>query len=222
MAKVANPEAFADQNEQAPVRGFLHRADRTPADGLVLTHGAGGNCQGALLVALAKAFAGEGISVLRCDLPFRQRRPHGPPSPASAAVDQAGLRGAAERLQRECGGRVFLGGQSYGGRQASMLSAAEPQAASGLLLLSYPLHPPGKPAQLRTKHLPDLKVPVLFVHGTKDPFGTIAEIEAARKLVPAPTQLLPVPDAGHSLLTKRNQQELVAAVTGAFLELISR
>lgn len=208
---------FADLSSgQAPVSGFLHRAGAPASDALVLTHGAGGNCRAPLLVALAEAFAAQGISVLRCDLPFRQRRPSGPPSPAGAQDDQAGLRRAAELMQAECKGRVFLGGASYGGRQASMLLAAEPAAADALLLLSYPLHPPGKPQPLRTKHLPDVKVPTLFVSGTKDPFGTIAELDAARRLIPAPTELLPIEGAGHSLLTKRNQDELVTRVVQCF------
>ena len=94
--------------------------------------------------------------------------------------------------------RLFLGGQSYGGRQASMLLAEEP-AADGLLLLSYPLHRPGSPDQPRIQHLPQIKVPVMFVQGTHDSFGTIEEIEAARKLIPAKTLLVPVGGAGHDL-----------------------
>jgi len=80
-----------------------------------------------------------------------------------------------------------------------MLCADEPGLANGLLLLSYPLHPPGKPDQLRTQHLSKLKVPVLFVQGTRDPFGAIVEIEAAMKLIPAKHILLPVEGAGHDL-----------------------
>jgi uncharacterized protein len=198
---------------QPPVLGILHEG-RVPGDALVLTHGAGGNRNAPLLVAVAEALAQQGISVLRCDLPFRQRK-SGPPSPANAAEDQAGLRRAAELLRARTRGHIFLGGQSYGGRQASMLLAAEPKAGDGLLLLSYPLHPPGKPQQLRTKHLPELKVPVLFVSGTKDPFGTIPELEDARKLIPV-AELIAVPGAGHSLLTKLNRAELVTAIVAGF------
>jgi len=74
---------------------------------------------------------------------------------------------------------VFLGGHSYGGRQTSMLIAEEPGLADGLLLLSYPLHPPRKPGELRTKHFPELRKAAFFVHGTRDPFGTIKEMKAA-------------------------------------------
>jgi len=96
-------------------------------------------------------------------------------------------------------GRLFLGGHSYGGRQSSMLLAEDPHLADGLLLLSYPLHPPRKPDQLRIKHLPDLHVPALFVHGTRDPFGSTEEFQQALALIPAKTLLLEVQNAGHDL-----------------------
>jgi hypothetical protein len=201
---------------EAPVRGFLHRSAVTSGDALVLTHGAGGNCQSPLLIALADAFAVSGVSVLRCDLPFRQARPHGPPLPGNAQRDQEGLRTAVRLLKEQFAGRVFLGGQSYGGRQASLLAAAEPALAGGLLLLSYPLHPPGRPAQLRTAHFPKLEIPALFVSGTKDAFGTIQELETAIRLIPAATRLVPVPGAGHSLLTKANRQELPGTIVETF------
>src|SRR5262249_6237828 len=147
--------------------------------GLVLTHGAGGDCRMPLLVAAAEAFAIAGVSVLRCDLPFRQKRPKGPPSPSGAAADRAGLREAVAALRRLVVGPVFPRGQSYGGRQATMLAADEPGVAQALLLFSYPLHPPGKPERLRTEHFPRLSVPALFVSGTADPFGTPDELRGA-------------------------------------------
>jgi predicted alpha/beta-hydrolase family hydrolase len=196
------------------VRGFLHRPVDARERGLVLTHGAGGNCNAPLLVALAGAFAEAGVTVLRCDLPFRQRRPSGPPSPSTAAADRAGLRDAVAALRETISGAVFLGGQSYGGRQATMLAADEPSVAEGLVLLSYPLHPPGKPERLRTEHFPRLRARCLFVHGTADPFGSVAEMEAAIPLIPAPTQLIAIEGAGHDL--KRGRFDL-GAVVGAVL-----
>src|SRR5579871_170394 len=93
-------EEFADlSNSEAPVRGFLHRADVSGADCLILTHGAGANCQAPLLQALADGFCASGLTVLRCNLPFRQLRPFGPPSPGSAARDQAGLRAAVAAMR---------------------------------------------------------------------------------------------------------------------------
>jgi predicted alpha/beta-hydrolase family hydrolase len=107
-------------------------------------------------------------------------------------------------------GPILLGGQSYGGRQASMLAADEPDIAAALLLLSYPLHPPGKPAQLRTQHFPRLRMPAIFVQGTADPFGSIAELDAAVRAIPAPHRLLPVESAGHDL--KRGRFDLTTIV----------
>jgi predicted alpha/beta-hydrolase family hydrolase len=191
-------ESFSNSAVNPAVQGFLHRPPSPSGDGLVLTHGAGGNAQMGVLVALSEAFAGAGFTVLRCNLPFRQQRSFGPPRPGDAARDREGLRNAVTAMRELAPGRVFLGGQSYGGRQASMLLAEE-QIADGLLLLSYPLHPPGKPEQLRTEHLPRLRVSTLFVECTRDPFGTIEEIESARKLIPVKTELLMVEGAGHDL-----------------------
>jgi predicted alpha/beta-hydrolase family hydrolase len=181
------------------VRGTLHRAAESSGDFLVLTHGAGGNSNAALLVALAEEFAAAGISVLRCDLPYRQRRPQGPPSPANAKEDQEGLLRAVTLMKGQFDGRAFLGGSSYGGRQASLLAASHPGFVEGLLLLSYPLHPPGKPSQLRTAHFPNLQTPSLFVSGTKDVFGSIDELQAAIKLIPARSELVEIEGGTHGL-----------------------
>ena len=173
-----------------------------------------------VLVALAEAFASTGFVVLRCDLPFRQQRSFGPPGPRGAARDRAGLKNtiaALRKLESARVQRLFVGGQSYGGRQASMLLAEE-SIADGLLLLSYPLHAPSKPEQPRIQHLPQIQVPVMFVQGTRDPFGSIEEIEAARKLIPAKTLLVPVEDAGHDLgfKGKSKREALPSMVVGEF------
>jgi predicted alpha/beta-hydrolase family hydrolase len=207
---------FSDLSADPAVRGFLHEPTRPNDDGLVLTHGAGANCQSKLLIALADAFADSGYLVLRCDLPFRQSRPHGPPFPAMAARDREGLRRAVDVLRAKTPGRIFLGGHSYGGRQGSMLTAEQPQLAAGLLLLSYPLHPPRKPTQLRTAHFPQLKTPSLFVHGGRDPFGSQHEMKAALVLIPAQTMLLEIEGAGHELLGKKKEDNLPTRIVQAF------
>lgn len=155
----------------------------------------------------------------RYDLPFRQARPKGPPRPHEAAGDRAGLREAVQGLRAQVSGRVFLGGQSYGGRQASLLAAAEPGLADALLLLSYPLHPPGRRAEQRTAHFPELRTPALFVHGAADPFGTLAELEAALTLIPARTSLLHIAGAGHDL-SRRGGRVTVEAIVAAFLPFV--
>lgn len=203
------------------MRGFLHRPAQPTGDGLVLTHGAGANSKSALLVALADAFANAGFAVLRCDLRFRQDRPFGPPRPGDAERDREGLEDALAALRRAAPGRLFLGGSSYGGRQSSMLAAEKPGQVNGLLLLSYPLHPPRKPQQLRIQHLPKIETGALFVHGTRDPFGSLAEMALALRLIAGKTRLLPVENAGHDLgfKGKSRRDDLPAEVLAAFREL---
>ena len=201
---------LAEEFSEGPsIRGFLHQPAQRSGDGLILTHGAGSNCQSPLLAALATAFAEAGFTVLRCDLPFRQARPKGPPLGASA-LDREGLKRAVAALRKLVPGRIFLGGHSYGGRQASMLAAAERDLAAALLLLAYPLHPPKRPTELRTAHFPNLRTSALFVHGTRDPFGSIEELRAAVKLIPASTDLVSMEGAGHELAPGR-AGEIVAA-----------
>jgi predicted alpha/beta-hydrolase family hydrolase len=190
---------FSDDSLNPAVRGFLDSAENPNGDALILAHGAGSNSAAPLLAALGETFAGHGYVVLRSDLPFRQERPTGPPFPGHAERDRAGLRNAVAVLRKRVPGRIFLGGHSYGGRQATMLCAAEPDLVSGLLLLSYPLHPPRKPEQLRIQHLPNLRTPSLFVHGTRDPFGSVEEMTRALQLIPAKIEFMTVEGAGHDL-----------------------
>jgi predicted alpha/beta-hydrolase family hydrolase len=181
------------------VRGVLHQPENPTGDAIALTHGAGSNCHAQLLARLARSFADAGLVVLRYDLPFRQQRPKGPPFPAAAARDREGVAQAVDSLRRMATGQILAGGHSYGGRQTAMAAAERPGMADALLLLSYPLHPPNKPGQMRTSFFPDLRTPALFVLGSDDPFGTIEEVSAAVKLIPAATELLPVERAGHDL-----------------------
>jgi predicted alpha/beta-hydrolase family hydrolase len=237
--------AFADNAADPKVRGYLHTPASANGSGLVLTHGAGSNAQAALLVAVAEAFSAAGFAVLRCDLPYRQVRSFGPPGPADAARDRAGLRNALAALSRELAApgladfailedsgptvpgkfsaKIYVGGHSYGGRQASMLCAEQPDLVAGLLLMSYPLHPPRKPEQQRTQHLPDLRTPTLFVHGTRDPFASTAELEQALKMIPAKTKLLSIEGAGHDLgfKGKAKQEELPKQILSEFTRFLS-
>jgi predicted alpha/beta-hydrolase family hydrolase len=179
--------------------GFLHRPAKPSADCLVITHGAGSNCQAPLLRAVADALSGATWNVYRFDLPFRRKRPHGPPSPATANEDREGIRAAVRSIKSVFSGAILLGGHSYGGRQSSMAASEDPQLADGLLLLSYPLHPPNKPANLRTAHFPNIRTKTLFVHGSRDPFGSIQELRAGMAGIPAISSLQVVEGAGHEL-----------------------
>jgi uncharacterized protein len=188
-------EAF----ESGGVRGVLHTPDSPNGEAFALTHGAGSNCNAPLLQILSRAFAEAGYTVLRYDLPFRQQRPKGPPFPAVAARDREGIVQAVAAVRGIATGRIFAGGHSYGGRQTAMAAAEHAGLADALLLLSYPLHPPNRPDQKRTAFFPEMHTPVLFVHGTSDPFATLEELREAMTLIPARTDLLVVEGAGHDL-----------------------
>ena len=185
--------------DEAGVRGYVHLPKKANGDGVVLAHGAGANCETKLLVGICEALAEAGFVALRYDLPFRKQRPHGPPPFGGSAQDREGVREAVTWMRGQVKKRVYAGGHSYGGRQTTMLAAEEPELVEGLLLLSYPLHPPKKAEELRTKHFPELRTAAFFAHGTRDPFGSIAEMERALKLIPAKTELFVVEGAGHEL-----------------------
>jgi hypothetical protein len=188
--------------ETQTVSGFIHEPGhilKATGAGLAITHGAGANCEAPLLAAVAETFAACGITVLRFNLAFRRKRRLGPPHPSSAAADRESIRAAIAALQVEVAGPIYAGGHSYGGRQVTMLAAEAPDLAAGLLLFSYPLHPPNKPTDLRTAHFPSLRTPALFVHGDADPFGSPEELRAALELIPSSTRLMLIARAGHDL-----------------------
>jgi predicted alpha/beta-hydrolase family hydrolase len=207
---------FEDVQADPAIRGFLHLPANATGHGMVLTHGAGGDCRAKLLVAISDALADVGFTVLRFDLPFRLARRFGPPFRGSAEQDRNGLRRAVAVMRNKATGQLFLGGHSYGGRQASILVSEEPRLVDGLLLLSYPLHPPKKPTELRTDHFPKLRTPAFFVHGVRDGFATTAEMQAALQLIPAPHLLFDVESAGHELLSKKNAETLPLEVASSF------
>ena len=144
---------------------------------LLLFPGAGASRDQATLVAVDKAVAPEWTTV-RADFPYRKEGRKAPDRPPK-------LMAAVREELAAIDGRVVVGGRSMGGRICSMVAAgadgeASPESVVGVLLISYPLHPPGKPDTLRVEHLPDVAVPCLFVHGARDPFGTPDEIEFTR------------------------------------------
>src|ERR1700691_2069841 len=112
MSAESSPQVFTEVSVDPFVRGLLHHPSRPSGGGIVLTHGAGSSCQAPLLIALAQAFAEAGFLVLRCDLPYRQDRPYGPPGPGDAKRDRAGLKNAFAALKNLASGRGFLGGHS--------------------------------------------------------------------------------------------------------------
>lgn len=186
------------------IAGIAHRPPGSPAGVVVLTHGAGGDRDSPLLIGICHEWASNGWIALRYNLPYRRRRAQGPPS-GSAAADRDGIVEAlllARGLVDVPNLPVLAGGHSYGGRQTSMVVAENPELASSLTLFSYPLHPPGKPENLRTEHFPSITVPTVFTHGTADPFGSIGELRSAVGSIPAPTTVIEVTGARHDLGSK--------------------
>ncbi|OBF24403.1 alpha/beta family hydrolase [Mycobacterium kubicae] len=183
------------------IDGVAHQPEGTPAGVVVLTHGAGGNRESPLLQRVCDEWSRRGWLAVRYNLPYRRRRPKGPPS-GSAATDREGIVEAIELCRGLVSGPVIAGGHSYGGRQTSMVVAAQQAPIAVLTLFSYPVHPPGKPERARTEHLPDITVPTVFTHGTSDPFGTPAELRDAAALIPAPTEIVEITGARHDLSSK--------------------
>ena len=179
--------------------GFLHRPSVGSRGSAALTHGAGSNCRAPLLVAVAEELAGQGFAVYRFDLPFRRKRASGPPHPSISAQDRQGIQEAVNLVRSDFPGELILGGHSYGGRQATLAAAEDSQLADRLLLLSYPLHPPDKPTQLRTDHFPGIRAKAVFVHGSRDSFGSPDEMRIALSLIPVPASLHIIEGAGHDL-----------------------
>ena len=181
------------------------------APAMVVAHGAGAGMDHPFIEGFSQALSREGVSVLRFNFPYLEAGRRTPDSPANAI---AAFRSAFDEAGRRSGGRrVVGGGKSYGGRIASMAAAAGVPAAA-LVFLGYPLHPPGKPDQVRDAHLYDLAIPMLFLHGTKDPFAQPEILEdVLRKLGDRATDV-PYEGAGHSFERSRQDD---ARTTGASL-----
>ncbi|NLD76622.1 MAG: dienelactone hydrolase [Acidimicrobiales bacterium] len=177
--------------------------------GVLLTPGAGSDREHHTLVALEDAL--DPLPVARVDFPYRKE---GRKAPDRAPKLIASLVADAADFAERSGvapGRLVLGGRSMGGRMCSM-AVAEGLPAAGLVLISYPLHPPGKPEKLRTEHLPLLDLPCLFLSGDRDPFGTPDELEAATATVPGPVTHHWIPGGRHDLA--RSDEEICEVVTG--------
>ena len=180
--------------------------------GLVLTPGASAGRDQPALVAIDQAATQLGMAVLRVEFPGRaagKRRPD-PPDVCIRTVRNAASE-LADRLQVPTT-RVAIGGRSMGGRMCSM-AVAEGLGVAALVLVSYPLHPPGRPDRLRTAHFPDLDLPCLFVSGRRDAFGTPAELEEETAAIPGAVTLVFM-DGDHSL---RKRDSEIAAIVAPWL-----
>jgi len=170
---------------------------------IVLAHGAGAGQQHPWMRHVAEGFEARGLRVVTFDFPYIAE---GRKLPDKAPALEAAFIKAWDDAAQTATGPMFAAGKSMGGRMASMVAARQgfTPAPAGLIFFGYPLHPPGKPEQRRDKHLQDITVPMLFMHGTKDPFGTPDEM--SQLVAGLPSAMLHLVDKGdHSLITKRGQ-----------------
>lgn len=207
--------------ELEEIAGVAHEPNGTPSGVVALTHGAGGSRESVLLQQICDEWARRGWLALRYNLPYRRRRPKGPPS-GSGATDRAGIVEAITLARGLADGPLIAGGHSYGGRQTSMVVAAglgnSAVPVDLLSLFSYPVHPPGKPERARTEHLQTIAVPTVFTHGSSDPFGTLDEVRDAAALIAVPTAVVEVTGARHDLGSKR--LDVAALAVDAALRLL--
>ena len=189
---------------------------------LVLAHGAGAPQQSAFMVGFARGLADLGVDVVTFNFLYTEQRRRVPDrTEALDACYRAAIGAARQHVGRDT---VFIGGKSMGGRIATHLAAADDAVAlgiAGVVLLGYPLHPPGKPDQPRAAHLPRIRVPMLFVQGERDPFGTPDELR--RVLEPLSSQFtLHVVEKGDHSLAPSRQATAVASTYSELQDVIAR
>jgi predicted alpha/beta-hydrolase family hydrolase len=182
---------------------------------VVLGHGAGGDRRTPLLLRVAEALASSGRGVLLYNFPYTDARRRAPDAPD---VLEMTARAVGDHARESLGARrVVLGGKSMGGRIASQ-AAAKGAAADGLLFLGYPLHPPGRPETLRDRHLPAVRVPMLFVQGTRDSFARWDLLEAVIARLGPTATLHRVEEADHSFRVPKRTGRTAADVEAEIVE----
>ena len=184
--------------------GLVYAADPNRRLGatLVLAHGAGAGQTSKFMVNFAEGLSARGIDVVTFNFLYTEQKRKVPDRPEVLEACYRAVIAAARTYPALVGNKVFIGGKSMGGRIASQLAAAGDATAaalSGLVLFGYPLHPPGRPEQLRVAHLPDIRVPVLVVQGERDPFGSPDELRPHLAKIGAPVVVKAIERGDHSL-----------------------
>ena len=193
---------------------------------LVLAHGAGTGQESRFITQFATGLASRGVDVLTFNFLYIEQRRRVPDRTEKLEACYRAAIAAARNHGPFHGNAVFIGGKSMGGRIATHLAAAAGSDAaanriSGLVLLGYPLHPPGKPDQLRAAHLENIRVPMLFVQGSRDPFGTPAELQPVIERLGAGVTLHVVENGDHSLAPPRKASTSVDQIYGGLQDLIA-
>ena len=191
-----------------------YRADGKPDALLVLAHGAGAGQQHPFMTAVAKGFAARGVDVVTFDFPYMRERRKIPDKAPVLEKSFEDVVAVARQWSRAA--RFFIGGKSMGGRMATHLGAAHLDGLAGIIVFGYPLHPPGKPEQLRVQHLPSIEAPVLIVQGERDAFGSPLELKPAIDTMTANVTLHTVAKGDHSLaVAGRRRDDILDEVLDA-------
>ena len=181
---------------------------------LILAHGAGAGQRSPFMVEFARGIAALGVTVVTFDFPYISAKRRVPDrGPVLESCYRSVIAAVLARRESSARAPLFAGGKSMGGRIATQVAAADPALpVAGLVLLGYPLHPPGRPTELRAAHLPNIRRPMLFVQGSRDSFGSPDELQAALRTVrPAPV-IHVVSGGDHSLKLSRRDPNVQAAV----------
>jgi uncharacterized protein len=209
-----NPSRLAVHFGTSATSALVYRAEQVRIDRtLVLGHGAGAGQESGFMVAFSRALSTLGVDVVTFDFPYIQERRRIPDRPP---VLEACYRAVIDAVHGDLKPRrgLFIGGKSMGGRIATQVAAADRSlAVDGLVLLGYPLHPPGRHEELRSKHLPAIGRPMLFVQGSRDAFGTPAELQPILDTLSPRPALYVVEGGDHSFKIPRRD---AAAQTAAY------
>jgi predicted alpha/beta-hydrolase family hydrolase len=202
---------------------LVYRSAEASAPCLVLAHGAGAGQRHAFMTGTARALAERGVDVVTFDFLYVAA---GRRSPDRAPVLETTWRAVLDEVRRQRvprSARLAMGGKSMGGRMASHVASSDspPEGVSGLVLLGYPLHPPGQPGKLRTSHLPALRTPTLVVQGSRDEFGGDAEVRAAFAVVPAKVDWHIVAGGDHSFKVPRSAGRTQPDVMGEIYDAVA-
>ena len=209
-------EFRVDINESQSVTAVLYPAAAKVRAGitLILGHGAGANQSSAFMVKFATELASRGIDAVTFNFFYSERGRGGPDPGDKLEACYRAVIDAVRSHKKLRKNRLAIGGKSMGGRIASQVAAGEVGDLAGLVFLGYPLHPPGNPEKLRSKHLPSIKAPMLFVQGERDTFGTVDELRPIVKKLPRATLHI-IERGDHSLKVPKSvgtQDEVYASI----------
>jgi len=219
MSVINTQQLTIETGSAGSVSALLTRPARASAC-FVFAHGAGAGMNHPFMAAVAEGLAGRGVATLRYQFPYMEK---GSKRPDAPAVAHAAVRAAAAAAARCCPGLPLIaGGKSFGGRMTSQAQAAAPlDGVRGLAFFGFPLHPAGKPSSDRAKHLGDIKIPMLFLQGSRDSLAELRLLEPVVKNLKPRATLHVVKDADHSFhvpaRSGRNDGEVMDEILDAFV-----